>query len=69
MDSPHRPADFHPQDWIIIIEALAQWAGAPTTLRSGRRERAYGLIDAIATEEGLPPGELLRQTVRNWPPR
>ena len=68
MKPVYRTADFHAQDWIIVIEALAQWAGAPSDLRSDRRERAYELIDAIAAEEGLPPGELLRQTVRDWPP-
>lgn len=61
MDTLERPMDFHPQDWIIIIEALAQGAGPPDSLAGGRRERAYELIEAIAAEQGLPPGELLKQ--------
>ena len=69
MSTKECPSDFHPQDWIIVIEALAQWAGAPNDQISGRRERAYDLIDAIAAEEGLPANELLRQTVRTWPPQ
>ncbi len=68
MTTDERPGDFHPQDWIIVIEALAQWAGAPNDRISGRRERAYELVEAIAAEEGLPASELLRQMVRTWPP-
>lgn len=56
-----RPSDFHPQDWIIIVEALAQWAGPPDKA-SERQERAYELIDGIAKEQGLPPAELIHQT-------
>lgn len=56
-----RPVDFHPQDCILIVEALAQWAG-PFSYESNRREeRAYELIEAIAREQGLPPSELLLQ--------
>lgn len=53
--------DFHPQDWIIIIEALAPWAGPPEEMAGERGERAYELIEAIAAEQGLTPGELLFQ--------
>lgn len=68
METPNRPADFHAQGWIIVVEALAQWADAPDDRISGRRERAYDLIDSIAAEQGLPPGELVGQTDRRWPP-
>lgn len=54
--------DFHPQDWIIIVEALAQWAGPPDNLDNERQERAYELIEAIAVEQGLAAYELLFQT-------
>jgi|GEM_PF-6864787 len=54
------PSDFHPQDWIIIVEALAHWAGPPDKV-DPRQERAYELIESISTEQGLPPPELLRQ--------
>lgn len=67
MPTTERPGDFHPQDWIIVIEALAQWAGAPVDSINSRRERAYELIEAIAAEEGLPADELLRQSVSTWP--
>lgn len=60
MDHVQRPSDFHSQDWIIVIEALAEWAGPPSSV-GGRRERAYELIDAIAAEQGIPASELLKQ--------
>lgn len=47
MHAQERPSEFHPQDWIVIVEALAQWAGPPDEAK-GRRERAYELIEAIA---------------------
>lgn len=61
MDTLERPVDFHPQDWIIIVEALAQWAGPPDRLDGGRQERGYELIEAISAEQGLTAGELLLQ--------
>lgn len=66
MPTEEHPVDFHPQDWIIVIEALARWAGAPDEQISHRRERAYDLIEAIADAEGLPADELLRQAVASW---
>lgn len=66
MEPLARPVDFHPQDWIIVVEALAQWAGRPEMVR-GRRERAYELIDSIAAEQGLPPSELLFQIDSSTP--
>lgn len=61
MGSRERTNDFHSQDWIIIIDALAMWAGPPDELKDGRNERAYELIEAIAAEQGLHPAELLLQ--------
>ena len=60
MDPQERPSDFHPQDWILIVEALAHWAGPPDEA-IGRGERAYELIEAIAAVEGLPPSEFVQQ--------
>lgn len=53
--------DLHPQDWIIVIEALAHWAGPPDDL-TPRQERAYELIEEIAAEQGLPAHELVLQS-------
>lgn len=61
MVAPERTTDLHPQDWIIIIEALAQWAGPPDRLDTPRRERAYDLIELIAAEQGHSATEMLRQ--------
>lgn len=57
MSPPH---DWHPQDWIIVVEALAQWAGPPENT-GVRGERAYELIERIAVEQGLPAEELVMQ--------
>ncbi len=54
------PSDWHPQDWIIVVEALAQWAGPPDET-SERGKRAYELIEGIAEEQGHPAWELIRQ--------
>lgn len=61
MNPSERPIDFHAQDWILIVEALAQWAGPSSDQSSRREERAYELIEAIAREQGLPPSELIFQ--------
>lgn len=68
MNPGERPTDFHPQDWILIVEALAQWAGPFTSESRCREERAYELIEAIAREQGLPSGELLLQIDVDPPP-
>lgn len=60
MNPGERPVDFHPQDWILIVEALVQWAGPPEET-GPKEERAYELIEAIARLEGLPPSDLLLQ--------
>lgn len=61
MTSTERTIDFHPQNWIIIVEALAQWAGPPDELKDVRNERAYELIKVIAAEQGLHSADLLFQ--------
>lgn len=61
MDSRERPSDFHAQDQILIVEAVAQWAGPFSNQRDPREERAYQIIETISREQGLPPSELLRQ--------
>lgn len=53
------PPEFRTEDWTIVVEALAYWAGSPEEA-SGRRERAYELIEAIADHEGVPPSDLVR---------
>lgn len=59
-----RPVDWHSQDWIIVVEALAAWGGPPAEA-SGRQARAWELIDGVAADQGLSPDELLRQLEGN----
>lgn len=57
----NEPAKFEAKDWLIVLEALAQWAGDPANYSSPRQERAWELIDMIAMEHGLPPNRLVEQ--------
>lgn len=59
--------DLHPQDWAIIIEGLVELAGNPERLASPREKRAWELIDVIATDQGMPASELIRQIDSDWP--
>lgn len=59
MDRPH---EWHAQDWILVVEALAQWAGPPGEVNE-RGERAYELIEGIAEEQGITASELIQQAV------
>jgi len=54
-------SEFGSQDWILIVDALAQQAGAD--IETDREQHAWELIETIAREQGLPPGELVRQSV------
>jgi hypothetical protein len=60
------PDEFETQDWIIVVEALANWSGPPGAVETPREERAWELIEAIGREQQLQPGELLRQIDREW---
>lgn len=56
----------HPQDWALIAEALAQFAGNPNELETPREWRAWVLVEAIADDQGLAPSELIRQIDDDW---
>jgi hypothetical protein len=43
----------------LIVEALVQHAGPE--IETEMEQRAWELVTAIAAEQGLPPGELVRQ--------
>lgn len=62
-----KPDTWHPQDWAIVIEALAQWAGPPEQTDNQREERAWNLIEAIGSDLSLSPSELLLQIDEEWP--
>jgi len=58
--------ELHPQDWLLVAEALIAWAGNPREIYDPREERAYELAEAIAAEEGLAPSEALQQVDDDW---
>ena len=55
----------HPQDRLLIAEALVRFAGDPRDL-DAREERAWELAEAIITEEGLSFGEFVFQIDDAW---
>ena len=70
-------SDFAPQDWLLVIEALATTAGPPpgTAVRSPgmdgaitrpRAARAWELVSAIAAEVDLSPEEIAFQIDDDW---
>ncbi|CCQ34921.1 hypothetical protein HTIA_p2819 (plasmid) [Halorhabdus tiamatea SARL4B] len=56
----------HPQDWLLVVEALIRFAGNPRDLETPREERAYEIAEAIAAEQGLDPSEALQQINDEW---
>lgn len=58
------PSEWHPQDWICVIEALC-WFASDDLVEN--RDAAYAqlLIDEIAVAQGLEASELLLQTDRD----
>lgn len=56
----------HPQDWTLVAEALAQFAGDPNQLETPREERAYELVEAIAAAYDMRPGEFVQQADSEW---
>lgn len=63
---PATTADFHPQDWALIVETLVTWAGNPTDLGDPRKQRAYELVEMIAADQGLTPSELVANIDSDW---
>jgi hypothetical protein len=59
-------ADFHPQDWLLIAEALASWASEFRHADVPEKERAWELIETIADEQGVEPDELASQAEIGW---
>jgi hypothetical protein len=55
----------HPQDRLLIAEALVRFAGDPRDL-DAREERAWELAEAITAEEGLSFGEFVFQIDDAW---
>ena len=55
----------HPQDRLIIAEALVRFAGDPRDL-DAREERAWELAEMITAEEGLTLTEFVFQIDDTW---
>lgn len=58
-----RPADWHPQDWMLAIEAL-WWFASDDLVDDRDAEAAHRLVDGIAAEQGLDASDLLLQANR-----
>lgn len=70
-------SDFAPQDWLLVIEALATTAGPPPETAPRSREmagaitrpraaRGWELINAIIAEIDLSPSEIAFQIDDDW---
>lgn len=67
-EPPAAIEEFHTQDWLIIIEALAAWGGNPNTadLTDSRKGRAWDLMSTIASEQDVPDDNPLKQIDDSW---
>lgn len=54
----------HPQDRLLIAEALVQFAGGDDL--APRERRAWELAEAIVAEEGLPMDGFVQQIDSDW---
>lgn len=61
---PLRPIDWHPQDWILVVEALC-WFASDELVEDADTKYAHWLVDGIAAQHGLEASELLRQADRS----
>ena len=55
----------HPQDRLLVAEALVRFAGDPRDL-DAREERAWELAEAITADEGLALTEFVFQIDDDW---
>jgi len=59
------PDNWHSQDWLLIAEALIQYAGP--AVDDARERRAWELAERIAAREGVALKQVPRQIGRDWP--
>lgn len=55
------PSDFIYEDWLLIAEALVDWAGEPYEILDDRQIRAYQLVEYIALDLGLSLDEMAEE--------
>ena len=60
----HR-VSMHPQDQLLIAEALIRFAGPPRDLTS-RKRRAWQPAEELIVEQGLPMDEFVYQIDEEW---
>ena len=61
LDDSRWPFEWHPQDWICVIEALC-WMATDDSISDTKSAYVYQLADEIAAQEGLPVEDLLAQS-------
>jgi len=61
-----RSSEFHPQDWLLIAEALSQWRLELRQYEPERAQRANELIEMIIAEQGLDPVYFFAQIDEGW---
>ena len=61
-----RPGDFHPQDWLLIIQALTEYSHLVEVDEPWRADRADQLVEAIAAEHELHPERCVEQIDFSW---
>ena len=61
--------DWHPQDWLLVVEALTEFAMLVEDVAPARADRADQLAEAIIDQEGLDPERCLEQIDEQWPRR
>ena len=58
--------EMHPQDWLLIIQALNEYIRLAKIDEPERADRADELVEAIAAEQGLGPVRCVDQIDYSW---
>lgn len=61
-----RTTDFHPQDWLLIVQALTEYARLAEVDEPWRADRADELVEVIATDHDLDPERCVEQIDFRW---
>ncbi|QCC51428.1 hypothetical protein [Halapricum salinum] len=61
-----RTEEFHPQDWLLIAEALSQWRLELRHFEPERADRAAELIERISDKQGLDSVCIVAQINKEW---
>ncbi|MFC6904203.1 hypothetical protein [Halalkalicoccus tibetensis] len=58
--------EWHPQDWIIVLEVLSEWTGTPDGTQTSRQIRAEEMILEIREQQEVHPRDLIEQVDQEW---